>query len=360
MGFTLAIGLLPALLSPLAGTLVDRIPLRVPLMVGNLLRMLIQLGVGLLALQGEVSLTVINVLAFLNGLVAVFYGPASMSVLPGLVPAEQITRASGLMASATQTAGLLGLVGGGVLVSAVGSAPSLIVDGLSFGVMAVLLMFVNLPERTPAPHQPGFWADLRGGITYVRSSLLLTLLPVIALFINASLAPMEMLLPKQMLTLGAGASGFGLFFALITGGMLVSSVAVAVLNDRVKPGWMSSVGLGGIALSLLLLALAQTTWHLWGLALLTGLALGVANTGIGVLFATLIQPEFRGRVASLLGMVSSMGQPLTLLVLAPAADRVSISLMFGLAGCVTLAGALVWHWAVRQHDFRSATLAPAG
>ncbi|ULH14060.1 MFS transporter (plasmid) [Deinococcus sp. KNUC1210] len=350
MGVTLALGLLPALLSPLAGTLVDRIPLRLPLVAGNLVRLAIQLGVGLTVLHGEVNLPLLNILAFLNGLIGVIYGPASMSVLPGLVPGDQLARASGLLSSAGQGAALLGLVGGGVLVGAVGSAPSLIMDGVSYGVMALLVLFVRLPERPQPANRPSFLADLLGGLRYVRSSLLLSLLPVIALFINASLAPMEMLLPRRMNELGVGAAGYGLFFAVMTAGMLASSVSVAVLNDRIRPRAMSAAGLGGIALSLLLLALSQQAWQMWVLALCTGVSVGLTNTGVGVLFATLIQPEFRGRVASLLGMLGSIGQPLTLLALAPLADRISIQWLFGIAGMVTLTGAFVWAMAVRERQ----------
>ncbi|MHA0041609.1 hypothetical protein [Deinococcus sp. PEB2-63] len=59
MGVNLALALLPGLLSPLFGTLVDRLPLKVPLILGNVLRGALQLTVGLLALRGHVPLELI-------------------------------------------------------------------------------------------------------------------------------------------------------------------------------------------------------------------------------------------------------------------------------------------------------------
>lgn len=349
MGLTLALGLLPNLLAPLAGTLVDRIPLRWPLIAGNVLRAAIQIGIGVAALSGHVNIHLLNALAFVGGLIGVIYAPAAMGVLPRLVPRDQITRASGLMASAGQGASLLGLVGGGVLVNTVGSAPSLILDGLSFAVMAALLPFVALPRAAASTSQNSFWADLLAGLRYVRSSPLLTLLPLLALFINASLAPMEMLLPGRMLALGAGAAGFGLFFALVTGGMAAASLTVALLGDRVRPGGLSVLGLAGIGVALLALATTRTAPQLWAVGLVFGAVVGLTNTGIGALFATVIAPEFRGRVASLLGMLGSAGQPVTLLALAPIADRVPLAGVFAVAGLVTLLAALAWAWAVRGH-----------
>lgn len=347
MGVTLAIGMLPALLAPLAGTLADRLPLKLPILVGDLLRAAIQIGLGAWALHGQVPLLAINALTFINGVIGQAVQPAAMSVLPRLVPPDQITRASGLLASTGQFAGLLGLVGGGVLVSHVGSAPSLIADGVSFLVMAALLPFIALPARA-ASTGGSFWADFRGGLRYARSGLLTLMLPLIAFFINAALAPMEMLLPKRMLELGAGAQGYGLFFGLVTVGALLASLAASALNTRLPLRAGSLAGLLGIGLSLLLLALTATPIQMYAAALLFGLAVGVTNTSVGALFATIIAPEFRGRVASLMGAAGMIGMPLVLFALAPFADRFRMNSLLALAGAVTLAGAALWAYALAR------------
>jgi len=68
MGVTLALTLLPALLAPLFGTLIDRLPILPPLLVSNLLRAAVQLGVGFAVLNGAVPISVLNVLALVGGL----------------------------------------------------------------------------------------------------------------------------------------------------------------------------------------------------------------------------------------------------------------------------------------------------
>jgi len=52
MGINLAL----ALLSPLFGTMIDRLPVKLPLIAGNLLRAALQLGVGCWTLQGRCRL----------------------------------------------------------------------------------------------------------------------------------------------------------------------------------------------------------------------------------------------------------------------------------------------------------------
>ena len=347
LGVNLALSLLPGLLSPLLGAWVDRLPLKLPLALGDLLRGAFQLTAGILALRGLVSVEALHLLALLTGLVGAFYGPASMGVLPGLVRKDDLPRATGLMQGAGQSMSLLGLVGGGVLVGAVGSAAALIADGVSFLVFAGVLLLVRFPPRSSSA--PGtFWADFRGGLRYVRGSIVLTLLPVLAFFINATLAPMEMLIPGRMQTLGAGASGFGLFFGMLVGGQVLGSLAVVALGSRVRPRLFSVAGLFGIGVLLIGLALTRTPTQMYMVALLLGLVLAVNNNAVSLLFMTLVDPAYFGRVGSLLNMLGTAGMPLTLLLLAPIADSVPIWAMFAASGVVTLMAAGVWRWALGQ------------
>ena len=140
------------------------------------------------------------------------------------------------------------------LVAQVGSGSSLIIDGASFLLMAALLTRVHLPDR--APRGSSVSADLRDGFAYVRGSAALTLLPLVALVINATLAPLEMLLHARMHALGVGASGFGLFFGVLTGGMATGSLLLAQRGERLS---YRSSGVLGFAVSGVLFALLSLT-----------------------------------------------------------------------------------------------------
>ncbi|CAM3512353.1 MFS transporter [Deinococcus frigens] len=348
MGVNLALALLPALLSPLFGTLVDRLPVKLPLIAGNLLRAALQLGVGFWALRGAVPIEVLHGAALLTGLIGAFYGPASMGITPRLVPPNQLQRAGGLMQGMSQTMQMVGLVGGGLLISQVGSAPALIFDGVAFLLFSFLLTLVRFPAHKAGAAGEGFWQAFSAGLRYMRGSPMLVGLPLMALLVNASIAPMEMLLPKRMLALGAGAAGYGLFFGVMLGGMVVGSLGIAWLGERARPRAMSILGLSGLGAVVLALSFTQTAMQMYVLAAVLGLASAMTNVSIAVLFQKRVQPEYYGRVGSLLNMVSTAGIPITLLALAPIADRLSTALIFGVAGVITLLGALAWAGVLRQ------------
>ena len=358
MGVNLALSLLPTLFSPLFGTLLDRLPILLPLVLGNLLRGGLQLGVGVAALHGPVPLEVLHALALLGGLVAAFSGPASMGVTPRIVPATHLQRASGLMQGSQQSMNLLGLVGGGLLMSRVGSGPALIFDGVTFTVFAALLPLVRFPARTSASVQAGFWSEFRDGLRYAASSPVLWGLPILALLINASFAPMEMLLPKRMLALGAGAAGYGLFLGLLMAGVVSGSLFLAWLGERASPRVLSVAGLAGMGLCVGALALTQSAAAMYPLAALLGLLNAATNVSIGVIFQTRVSPEYFGRVGSLLNMVGTAGQPLTLLALAPVADHISVAVIFAVAGGVTVLAAAGWAGLLRADPHPAPEVSP--
>ena len=359
MGVTLALTLLPALLAPLFGTLIDRLPILLPLLVSNLLRAALQLGVGFAVLNGTVPISVLNILALLGGLATAFYTVAVMGVTARLVPTLQRQRAIGLMQGAAQAMTLLGLVGGGLLISRVGSGAALIFDGATFALFALLLPLVRFPARGPKKVRGGFWAEFGEGLRYAASSPVIWGLPLVALFVNAALVPMELLLPKRMLALGAGAAGYGLFFGLLEAGMIVGSLGMAWLNDRVAVRQGSVYGLCGMGLCILALASTHTTTPMYALAVVLGFFGAVGNVSVMGIFQNRVAPEYYGRVGSLLNMVGTAGQPLTLLALAPVADHVSIALIFAVAGGVTLLGAAGWSVLLRAERASVPPVLPA-
>lgn len=356
MGVNLALSMLPALFAPFFGTLIDRLPLKPPLIACHLLRGVMQLGIGFAALRGPVPIEAIYAVSFLTGLIAAFYTSASMGVTVRLVPQGQLQRATGLMQGTSQTMQTAGLLGGGFLVALLGRGEALIFDGVTFLVFAALLLPVQFPPRKAAAAGERFWQSFRGGLKYARGSVLLTGLPLVALVLNASFAPLDMLIPGRMQLLGAGAAGYGLFFGMLVAGMAAGGFLVAWLGERVKPARASVWGMALMGTLTLLLAFTQTAPQMYALALLMGLANAFCNMGIGVIFQTRVDPDFYGRVGSLLNAVGMVGMPVTLLALSPFADRIPVAVIFGVAGGMTLLGAAVWGAILRRDG---ASTAPA-
>jgi len=342
MGLTLALGLLPNLFAPLMGTLIDRIPLRIPLILGDVLHGLALLLVAFLATRASLSAPIFYGFAFLNGLLGTLTGPASSSLLPHLVPKSELSRATGLLGMAGQSTALVGLLLGGFMVGKLGSVPALIIDGLTFLLMAFLYLFITMPARAATLKKQSFGRDLREGLTFVRGTFLVALVCIMAFLLNATFAPIQMLLPAQMLRFGVGAQGYSAVMVLLTVGMLAGSVLLSSLGSRLAPALGVGLGLGLAVLGTLLFASSAFYSLYLAAATVLGVGLAFTNTSIGVLLMTIVPPEMRGRTFALLSAVAQAGMPLTLFALSPFADRIPFSSVFWVAGFAALTMTGVW------------------
>jgi len=342
MGVTLALGLLPNLFAPLMGTLIDRVPLRIPLILGDVLHGLALLLVAFLATRAGLSAPIFYGFAFLNGLLGTLTGPASSSLLPHLVPQSELSRAAGLLGMAGQSTALVGLLLGGFMVSKLGSIPALLIDGLTFLLMAFLYLFIRIPARAAVLKKQSFGRDLLEGLTFVRGTFLVALVCIMAFLLNATFAPIQMLMPAQMLKFGVGAQGYSVGMALLTLGLLAGSALLSSLGRRLSPALATGLGLGILTLGMVVFASSGLyALFLLGLSLL-GLGMAFTNTSIGVLMMTIVPAEMRGRTFALLGAVAQAGMPLTLFILSPYADRIPFSSVFWVAGLTGLVMTGVW------------------
>ncbi|WP_189003485.1 MFS transporter [Deinococcus roseus] len=341
MGINLALSMFPGLLSPLAGNLMDRIPLKPPLIVGDVLRGLIALGVVYLASQHLLTVPLIYLITVLFSTIGVMYRPAAGKIFPELVPRAELPRANGLLGTATQSMQLLGLVGGGALISTLGTAQALLIDAITFFIMAVVLVFVDIPRLHPAQPEP-FWKGMKAGFQVIQKSSILPMVMGMAFLINGALAPTEVLTPRIMQEMGLGARGYGFWMGAFSAGMVLGSVMVSIFGNKWQPRRMVFLGLFGMGFTLLGMMPQQHLWIMFTSAALMGITVALTNTFVSVLLQHSVDQQYRGRVFGVLGMVAQCGMPLMVLAVSGVADQIPVSIPFMVASVVVVCMSLLW------------------
>lgn len=170
---------------------------------------------------------------------------------------------------------------------------------------------------------------------------------MIALLLNAGLAPVTAALPKLFSTHGGDASGYGTFLVLDSVGVMVSGSLIALFAEQVSSRRLIAAGLGVTAVAYVLMWMRPQVDVLLPAALLLGAGFGLINTPFQTLIHEQVPEAFLGRVFSVLGMMSSVGMPLSLLLVAPLLDRVPLAVWFGVAGAAQGLGAVAWLWGIR-------------
>jgi len=348
----------PALLvMPLAGAMTDRIDALKMLRITQLL-LLVQ-GVALAALDffDLLNIPVLLVFTLLYGICNAFQLPANQTILPNLMPREDLTVAYGLNSVAYNIARLVGPMLAGVTISAWGTAPSIFCNAIGASIFSACL-FVLQTRFTMPPNAPkrshNMLGDIRDGVIYsmehsgIRSTMLilgaLSMLPFTIDLILPSIADGVYQMGSNGLAWMTAILGIG---AMVQASLIARRDGVAGLSYY---GIAAIVWMGG---AFCILAFTTNFW----LALVFVFVIGFTSSATRVSSMTLLQysvePHMRGRVASIYGMITHFGPALGAVIVGFLGDRLGLPLIMGVIGLFTL---VIWTWAFARREEIASTL----
>jgi len=168
--------LAPALLIGLfVGAFIDRLRRRPILILADIGRAVLLGSIPIASYFGLLSMSHLYVVAFLGGILTVFFDVAHMSLLPSLVPRDRLVEGNSKLEVSRSIAMIAGPGIAGLLVQLLTAAIALIIDAVSFLASAVCLLLLSTPEVTPtrSGERSSFWSDVAEGFTTVWSQLIL-------------------------------------------------------------------------------------------------------------------------------------------------------------------------------------------
>lgn len=340
VGFVLAAGVLPLVGSVLVGGVVaDRASRRGVMVLADLTRVASQGAMAALLITGAAEIWILALLAGVTGVATGFFSPATIGLLPAIVPAGQLQPANALRSSAISTGEILGPISAGVLVAVVGAGWAILADALTFAASAACLAMLRLPEHVAAASSP-FLTDLREGWSAFRSRTWVW--AVVAYFAMGNIvwSAWNVLGPVIAERELGGAAAWGTALAAVGVGALVGSVLATQVDPR-RPLVFVAVTDGLFAIPLACLAATPSVPLLVCGALLSGVGM---TLGISVWESTLqrhIPDASLSRVSSYDWFGSLVFAPLGLAIWAPVAALIgtgtALWVAFALAAATTIA-----------------------
>ncbi len=335
---------LPGIAGLFVGVWVDRWPKKGIMVYSDLIRSALAcILFSLSVLHYPFALIIICVM--LLQLIGTFFGPASTAILPYVIPAESIPTASGLLQSSSATAQLIGTLSGGTLIATIGAPFLFLVDGATYVVSAISLLFVRVRDlglrNQSVSGRSGFWTQwLEGVRVIVRSSLLVRII-LSAVVVNAAVAPFDIMMTAWIKgTLHGTALSLAYvnaaFFSGIIGGGLMLGPLTRVLSFRA----LIMAGLSWLGVFIAMIGVMHSIVWCMGLCVGAGLAAGALYGSVGAYLFRLVPESLRGRVFSSLGSLTTMASPLGVAVFGALMVRVSLSLLFVISGGITLMAGL--------------------
>jgi MFS family permease len=209
------------------------------------------LGGGILALgtfQGWLGVHGIFAVVVVIGAARAFESPAMSALMPSLVPANMLSRASAWSTSANQTASILGPAAGG-LVYALGAPVPFLLAAILFVSASCLISLVSPASSAHAAREPATLRSVFSGIAYIRLNpeiLGAISLDLVAVLLGGATA----LLPIYAASiLHTGPWGLGVLRASPAVGALAMSIFLAWYPIRGAAGhkMFAAVGVFGVA-----------------------------------------------------------------------------------------------------------------
>ncbi len=290
MGLLRMANSLPNLLFGLvAGVWVDRVRRRPILVATDFGRALLLGSIPVAAWFGYISFPQLWIVAFLAGILTVFFQIASIAVLPALVSKGQIVEANSKFSLSDSVISIAGPNVAGALVQLVSGPSAILVDALSYLLSGLVLGGIGAAEPPPMRRESHLWAEMMEGLhELVGTPLLktLTLTSSLGMLASGLDGAVMMLYLVRVLAFGPATVGFALAFGGV--GALIGSLINSRVTQYLGTGPTMLLGKALMAISGLLTVSAG----LWGNALLL-VSADVLLSEIGGIFYFVNQVSLR-------------------------------------------------------------------
>ena len=159
------------LFSLIGGSMADVLNRRVMMFITQSVMALTAVALALLTISGQIALWHIYFLTAIQAVASAFDGPARQSLVPNLVPAQDLPNAFSLTSIAAQTGAIVGPALSGLVIAYWGQAATYLINAISYlAVLWALVMMGKVAQQAdPTQRAVVSLPAIREGIQFIRS-----------------------------------------------------------------------------------------------------------------------------------------------------------------------------------------------
>jgi MFS family permease len=292
----------------LSGMVADSFDRRKLMLVTQSGMALVALAFAAFSFTHTMTVAWLYLLTMLSATFGAFDSPARQSLIPTLVPRDDLANAFSLNSTMFQAANVLGPAISGLMIGRSGLGWLYFINAISFlAVIFSLLAMTGIGGRVEERGEISLGAALEGmrfvfSHPIIRSTMLLD-------FIATFFASASALLPIFAADiLHVGAMGYGMLFSATAIGALTSGVILSLLHRIPRQGTVLLASVGLFSLGTIVFGISRTFWITFCALAVTG-ATDMVSTVIRNTSRQMLTPDsLRGRMVSL-NMIFFMGGP---------------------------------------------------
>ncbi len=327
------------LVGPVAGVYVDRWDKRKTLFVCDLVRGFLVLVIPFFLIYKH-SIIGIYIVVFLIFCFSRFYVPAKMSIVPELVPSENILMANSLLTTTGMLAFVLGCALGGFLVDKVGARAGFMGDAATYFLSALLIMsmrskfkidlskknMINKSKEILAIEK-SFFVEIKEGLQYLFSQRQIRfVMNMFFILLSAAGAVYVVIIVFIQKAFNTVTRDLGVLAVCLGAGLFIGALLYGRWGKKVL--WSRTIFLSLIAGGLMVIVFSTTVAQYPSIPLAAGLAffLGIVIGPIFIASNTIVHvasdQAMRGKVFSSLEIVIHLAFLTSMLISSWLAERV--------------------------------------
>lgn len=312
-GLIVAAGTVPrAIVLLWGGVIADRADPRRVMLLFNVLRIGVLIGVALWVLATTPSVTILIVAAIAFGVCDAFYEPSAGTIARQLVRASDLPSYGAVAQTASRLGTMAGAAAGGVLVAHLGLSGGASVNALTFLVVVAFIAMWLRPRflLARAPRE----SALRGigrGFAHLREAPTTRTLVIALSGLNLAVGPAVGIgLALRAHDEGWGAQAVGVFEALLGLGAALGAVCVARWRPRREAlgGFWALIVQGAAIIALGV----GPVWTVGAAAFVIGCTAGFASVLLSATFSATVDTAYLGRMGSLTRLGDDCLMPLAM------------------------------------------------
>jgi MFS family permease len=284
---------IPALFSPLLGTIVDRFPRRRVLIANDLATGLGALS--LLAVHDRDQVWLLYGFSLLYGTSQQIVTAARSGLVSSMLPDQLLAGANSILESTRQGMRIVGPVAGAALYAVGGGHAVAVLDAVTFGCSAIALALVRSPDILRSGRGVPGLEELTAGFRHMASQPMLRVLLVMGPLFGACVGVTEAV-PLALADQGLHRppAFLGVLATFSGAGAIVGGLATSALIARLGEARVFAVGFAAFGSGLLLRALALMVPAIVGTTL-SGAGVAIATIAYFTTIQRRTEPSLQGR-----------------------------------------------------------------
>lgn len=337
VGITMVSASLPSILiSPFAGSLIDRKDKIILMYISDFVRMSMMLVFAYLFFIDALNITLLIIGTAIISISSAFFNPAAMSILPQLVDTEDITRANAIGQISASASSIIGPLFGSTLIVTLGATNAFVGASVLFVISIVFLYSIRDRDFEPSHTDSSLWQDIKGSFGLIKQYDIVYKMITKMSIVNFFFSSLVIITP---IIADGNAKNIAYLMSSIGAGMLASSLLFSSKKFDIEPNIFLSTCLLLMGIAFALLASTDSLYLQNLYIFMIGAALNGFNIILISIYQTRLPQENLGKIMAFIVAISLSLQPISYGVMGVVIKYLGISSVLTISGIVIVASA---------------------